>query len=177
MILMTLGTINFQFDRAITWLSILLEEGIISEPVFVQHGISDVSVLAKYPLVDAEPMLESKRLVALVDKARLVISHAGQGSTRMLAAQKASFILLPRLKCYAEHIDDHQLWFVEALEELGVQHCMSLKALKQFVLQPPDHFNKQLFDGPKLANHLLSIHPVNTSMVISNYATANSKLR
>lgn len=163
MILMTLGTINFQFDRAIAWLDILLKQGIISEPVFVQHGISDVSALAKYPLVTAEPIVESRRMIALVDDSRLVLSHAGQGSTRMLAARKASFVLLPRLKKYAEHIDNHQLGFAQAIEQFGVRYCLSLGELEQALLQPPSPFQNQLFKEPKLANHLLTVYPVLTS--------------
>jgi UDP-N-acetylglucosamine transferase subunit ALG13 len=167
MIVMTLGTASFQFDRAITWLSLLLEREVISEPVFVQYGISDISVVAQHPLVTAEPMVESRRLMALVNAAKLVISHAGQGSTRMLAAQGASFVLLPRLKKYAEHIDDHQLWFAQAVEELGVQYCLSLRDLEQVIVQPPPRFQQQLFSGPKLADHLLAVHPLETLTALS----------
>lgn len=167
MILMTLGTINFQFDRAIAWLSICLEQGLISEPVFVQYGVSDASILAKYPLVTTEPIIEPKRMMALVDASRLIISHAGQGSVRMLAARKTSFVLLPRLKRYGEHIDDHQLWFVQAVEELLGRQCLSLRELEQAVLQPPPRFQKRLFDGPKLANHLLAVHPGKTLTTMS----------
>ncbi len=162
MITMTLGTASFQFDRAISWLSSLLERGVISEPVFVQYGVSDVSPLMKYSLVTAESVLEPQPLFALLDASRLVISHAGQGSTRMLADRGARFVLLPRLKRYAEHVDDHQLWFVETVKELGVHHCLSLKDLEQAVLQPPPRFQKQLFSEPKLANQLLGFYPSKT---------------
>lgn len=167
MITMTLGTASFQFNRAITWLSMILDRGMISEPVFVQYGISDVSPLTKYSLVTAESVLEPKPLAALVDASRLVISHAGQGSTRMLAARGASFVLLPRLKCYAEHVDDHQLWFAQTVEELGVQCCLSLEDLEQAIVQPPPRFQKQLFDSPKLTNHLLAVHPAETLTAMS----------
>lgn len=167
MITMTLGTASFQFNRAISWLSILLEHGIISEPVFVQYGISDVSPLIKYPLVTAQSVLESKPLLELFDASRLIISHAGQGSTRLLAARGERFVLLPRLKSYAEHVDDHQLWFVQAVQQLGVHYCLSLEELKQAILQPPPRFQKQLFNEPKLANHLLAVHPPETLTAIA----------
>lgn len=167
MITMTLGTASFQFNRAINWLSSLLERGVISEPVFVQYGVSDVSPLMQYSLVTAESVLEPQPLFALLDASRLVISHAGQGSTRMLAARGARFVLLPRLKRYAEHIDDHQLWFAETVKELGVQHCLSLKALEQAVLQPPPCFQKHLFSEPKLVNHLLEVYPAQSLTAMS----------
>lgn len=167
MITMTLGTASFQFDRAINWLSILLERGIISEPVFIQYGVSDVSPLRKYPLVTAQAVLESKPLLELFNASRLVISHAGQGSTRLLAARGDRFVLLPRLKSYAEHIDDHQLWFVQVVQELGVHYCLSLEELEQAILQPPPRIQNQLFVEPKLANHLLAVYPVKNLTTIA----------
>lgn len=167
MIVVTLGTISFQFDRAIEWLSIILDRGAINETVVVQHGISNVSILANYSLVTVKPMIELWQMKDLINRARFVISHAGQGSTRMLAESKASFVLLPRLKKYGEHIDDHQLWFAQAVEKFGVQHCESLEALEKFVLQPPPKFQQQLFCGPKLTDHLLTVHPARTISKIS----------
>lgn len=158
MIAITLGTIPFQFNRAIHWLSILLEQGIITEPVFVQYGVSEISPVIKNPLVTAAPIVPSKDLMKIMDDSRLVISHAGQGSTRTLTNRGASFVLLPRLARYNEHIDDHQLEFAKSVEKFGVQYCLSLDTLKQFILQPPPRFQKPLFDGPKLADHLVNLY-------------------
>ena len=159
MILMTLGTIPYPFDRAISWLAVLLEQGIITEPVFVQYGASDISLLQKYPNVTAESTVERDRLLSLMDDARLVISHAGQGSTRLLAERGAAFVLLPRLKLYEEHIDDHQLGFAQAVAESGVQLCQTLGDLEAAVRNPPDNFGKKLFEGPSLSQHLTEVYP------------------
>lgn len=83
MIFITLGTISFPFDRAIFWLKILLERQAIIEPVFLQYGCSDIAILGENPLVKAESMITSEKLLKLADSARLVIAHAGQGSTRL----------------------------------------------------------------------------------------------
>jgi hypothetical protein len=72
----------------------------------------------------------------------------------MLAARGASFVLLPRLKCYQEHIDDHQLEFAQAVESFGVRHCLSFEQLQEAVLNPPPCFREGLFDGPKLSHYL-----------------------
>jgi UDP-N-acetylglucosamine transferase subunit ALG13 len=154
MILMTLGTIPFQFDRALLWLNQLIEQNVLAEPIFVQYGVSDISILSHHSFITAEPTVVSERLFTLVDQARLVISHAGQGSTRMLAARGASFVLLPRLKCYQEHIDDHQLEFAQAVESFGVQYCLSFEQLQEAVLNPPPCFQEGLFNGPKLSHYL-----------------------
>ncbi len=159
MILMTLGTIPYPFERAISWLAVLLEQGIITESVFVQYGASDISLLQKYPNVIAESTIERDRLLSLIDDARLVISHAGQGSTRLLAERGASFVLLPRLKVYAEHIDDHQLGFAQAVAESGVRLCQTLGDLEEAVRNPPPSFGKKLFEGPSLSEHLTEVYP------------------
>jgi UDP-N-acetylglucosamine transferase subunit ALG13 len=162
MITITLGTIPYPFNRAVTWLSILLKRDIISEPVFIQYGASDISVVAKHPLVTATPILQSYELMKMVDDSRLVISHAGQGSTRALAKRGACFVLLPRLRRYGEHIDDHQLSFAQSVEKFGISYCLSLEELEPFILQPPPPFQNPLFDGPKLADHLLKVYPEST---------------
>ena len=160
MITVTLGTIPFSFDRAIDWLDNLLDAGVISESVFVQHGTTDVSALLKYPFVKTTPIVETSLLMKHVQESRLIISHAGQGLTQGLAAQGACFILVPRLARYKEHIDDHQLWFARGVEKLGIPHCTTFDNLEQAVKYPPPSFQGQIFGEPKLAEHLMQIYPL-----------------
>jgi UDP-N-acetylglucosamine transferase subunit ALG13 len=159
MIVVTLGTIPYSFNRAIDWLAFLLKKGVITEPVFVQYGTSNVQMLHSYDQVTLEAFVSSSQLTELVDNARLVISHAGQGSTQMLAARGARFTLLPRLKQYGEHVDDHQLLFSQSVAPLGVQHCLTLEELEYSILTPPSPLKTQLFSGPKLADHLQMNYP------------------
>lgn len=159
MIVVTLGTIPYPFNRAIRWIHSLIEEGVIDEPVFIQYGVSDVSCLKQHSQVILEPLVEANRFFSFVDTARLVISHAGQGSTRTLASRGVSFVLLPRLKIYGEHIDDHQLHFSQNVEFSGVHYCATLHELKQSILHPPLPCPGPLFKEPKLANHLQKIYP------------------
>ena len=175
MILMTLGTVSFQFDRAVNWLSILLEDGVISEHVFLQYGSSDVSELVGHPLVTLEPTIHGQKMTELVKNSRLVISHAGQGSTRMLAAKGCSFIILPRLKQYGEHVDNHQLLFSKAVEKFGIKSCCSLEELKSAVLQPPPIFQGEIFQNPKLTEHLLKRYPPEDK-VVEYQQTSDSNL-
>ncbi len=159
MITVTLGTIPYSFDRAINWLDSLLDSGVISESVFVQHGTTDVSKLAKYPFVKTTPIVETSFLMKTIQESRLTISHAGQGLTRGLADRGACFILVPRLSRYNEHIDDHQLCFARGVEKLGIPYCTSLDRLEQAIKCPPPGFKGQIFEGPKLAEHLMQMYP------------------
>lgn len=83
MIIYTLGTIFFPFDRAVSWLQELLEKEIIVEPVLLQHGATSPKL--SHPLLTSVVSLPRDQMHQSVKQASLVISHAGQGSTRMLS--------------------------------------------------------------------------------------------
>jgi UDP-N-acetylglucosamine transferase subunit ALG13 len=159
MILVTLGTIPYPFSRAIEWLNTLLQNSVIEEPVFVQYGVSNIDILRSNPQLTLQALVEASEFVELVDKASLVISHAGQGSTRLLASRGAKFILIPRLKQYGEHVDDHQHMFCQAVGSLGIKYCLSLEELERAVIDPPLELPRNLFVGPKLADHLQKAYP------------------
>ncbi len=153
MIVFTLGTIIFPFDRTVDWLNCLLEKEIITEPVLFQHGATSVARL-NHPLLTPVVSLTKTEMQKSVQQASLVISHAGQGSTRMLAKMGASFILLPRLKCYGEHVDDHQLLFAQAVERFGISYCTEFSRLVNYIKHPPLPFEGKLLDEPSLAKYL-----------------------
>jgi UDP-N-acetylglucosamine transferase subunit ALG13 len=178
MIVVTLGTIPYPFNRAIQWIKALLDEGIIQESIFIQYGVSDVQCLEQYPQVTLEPLVDAKRFFSFVDTASLVISHGGQGSTRSLAARGARFVLLPRLKYHGEHIDDHQLHFSRNIALSGIAYCATLQELKQSVLHPPLPCKYPLFTEPKLANHLQKLYPPvpsNSSKHLYNLESTSKK--
>lgn len=155
MIVYTLGTIFFPFDRAVSWLQILLEEEIIVEPVLLQYGSTSAAWLS-HPLLTSVASLTRQEMYEAVKQASLVISHAGQGSTRMLAEMGATFVLIPRQKRYGEHIDDHQLLFSRAVEKFGVHYCTELHQLINCVKYHPLPFQGELFQAPLLVEHLIT---------------------
>ena len=159
MITITLGTIPYQFDRVAQWLDILLKEEVISEPVFLQHGITDVEALRKHKLITTAALLPGEELAEKIQESRLVISHAGQGSTRKLSAQDKSFVVIPRLQQYGEHIDNHQLLFARSVEHIGVTVCDNVESLKFAICNPPAPLKKNLFSGPKLVDFLADKYP------------------
>ncbi len=155
MILFTLGTTDYPFDRAINWLKELLQREIIDEPVLLQHGATSVANFSHSKLTSVVG-LSRQEMTTAVKNASLVISHAGQGSTRMLAELSASFVLLPRLERYREHVDDHQLLFARAVEKLGVHYCTELNQLIAATVSPPPAFQGKLFDSSLLVDHLIA---------------------
>ncbi|WP_036479007.1 glycosyltransferase [Myxosarcina sp. GI1] len=157
MIVFTLGTIVFPFDRAVDWLNRMLEEEIITEPVLFQHGSTSVARI-HHPLLTTVKSLSKTEMIESVGRASLVVAHAGQGSTRMLAKMGSSFVLLPRLKRYGEHIDDHQLLFAQAVEKFGVSHCTEFSRLVDCVKTPPRPIEGELFKAPSLARYFYEIY-------------------
>lgn len=152
MIVFTLGTIIFPFDRAAEWLELLLKKEIITEPVLFQHGATPVTRL-DHPLLTSVTSLSKSEMQQAVRQASLVVAHAGQGSTRMLAKMKSSFVLLPRLKRYGEHIDDHQLFFAQAVKKYGVNYCTDFSHLVDYIEHPPLPIEGDLFNAPSLARY------------------------
>lgn len=170
MILITLGTIPYSFDRLIDWMAISLDEGLICEPVFVQHGITNVTAIINNPLVTTSSLLSLDEISKVIANSRLVISHAGQGTTRKLAKTNKPFIIVPRESKYREHIDNHQLCFAQNMsDKFGICCCTSLTDLQKFILNPPRPINKELFHQTKLADHLLTIFPPNYNPSKPNY--------
>lgn len=154
MIVYTLGTIFFPFDRAVNWLQVLLENEIIVEPVLLQHGMTSPTKVS-HPLLTCVASLSPSEMRQAVKQASMVISHAGQGSTRMLAEMGACFVILPRLKRYGEHVDDHQLLFARAVEKFGVIYCTEIDELIGCVKKRPSPFQGELFKAPSLTDYLI----------------------
>lgn len=152
MIVFTLGTIIYPFDRAVDWLELLLKKEIITEPILFQHGATSATRL-EHPLLTSVTSLTKTEMQEAVRQASLVVAHAGQGSTRMLAKMGSSFVLLPRLKCYGEHIDDHQLLFAQAVQRFGVSHCTDFTHLVNYIQHPPSPIGRELFNAPSLAKY------------------------
>ena len=81
----------------------------------MQHG----SAPAPPEAAAAAPYLSFAETVAYVERASVVVTHAGVGS--FLVARRAGHVpvMVPRLRRLGEHVDDHQVQFARALEEQG----------------------------------------------------------
>lgn len=156
---MTLGTIAYPFDRAVRWIKICLEKDLITEPIFIQHGATNVSSIVDHPLITAKSIVPNEQWLDLVCSSRLVISHAGQGSTRILAEKNARFFLLPRLALYREHVDDHQIMFAKSIRPTGITYCTTIEEFQALIKTPPPPFKGNIFEGPRLAEFLLKKYP------------------
>jgi UDP-N-acetylglucosamine transferase subunit ALG13 len=105
----TCGSSHLGFERMMKALA-----AFDPETLYVQHG-----PVAPPPAARADAYLSFAEVVEQIDKASVVVSHAGVGS--ILCALRAGHtpIVFPRLKRYAETVDDHQAELARALAERG----------------------------------------------------------
>jgi beta-1,4-N-acetylglucosaminyltransferase len=110
MIFVTVGTHQQPFERLIGALATLDRSSLV-----VQYGYAE----APEGVAHAAAFMTFPEMLQHFDEAEAVITHAGVGS--ILCATNAGHvpIVVPRLKRYGEHVDDHQVELVRELEDAG----------------------------------------------------------
>ena len=111
MVFVTVGTHEQQFNRLVSY----MDEWASShdEEVVIQSGFSTYEPQsAKF-----SKLYPYKTMVELVDKARIVITHGGPSSFIMPLQIGKVPVVVPRMKDFDEHVNNHQLDFARAVAE------------------------------------------------------------
>jgi len=140
MIFLTVGTTRYPFERLIGAVDKALIELKFKEELIAQVGPNKYKFL--YPRVRKFSEVPFKKVVFYLSHSSVTIAHGGMG-TALLALNycKNKPILVPRMGKLGEHVDDHQVYFVEHLFErklvFGVLPEENLvKRLKFFLTHP-----------------------------------------
>lgn len=112
MILVTLGTLHFPFDRLLRAIDALPGD----EELVVQSRAGSF----RPPRARWYDDLPYDELVGEIVRARVVVCHAGVGSVLTALAHKKRPVVVPRLQRYGEAVDDHQLPFGRRLAAAGL---------------------------------------------------------
>lgn len=112
MILVVLGTEKYSFTRPLVQLEAFAKDFFINEKIVVQAGFTAYESVR----MEIVPFIKHSELEELYRQARVVICHGGTGSVVTGVKLRKKVIVVPRLKKYDEHIDDHQLELVAAFE-------------------------------------------------------------
>jgi UDP-N-acetylglucosamine transferase subunit ALG13 len=104
LILLSLGTQDFTFDRLLREIDRLIENGVIKEDVFAQIGYSHY----KPKHYSTKPFTDFQEFDALLEECSFLITHGGTGTIVGGLKKGKKIIAVPRLKQYNEHVDDHQ---------------------------------------------------------------------
>ena len=117
MVFVTVGNARQGFSRLVSAVDALCGSGAFGEePVLVQRGHTGSESLAHCPSVDFLPSDEFDRHLS---EASLVVCHGG--TTQLFAIRLGKVpIVMPRLKRFGEHINDHQVQLVQALAAEGL---------------------------------------------------------
>ncbi|MFQ6137007.1 MAG: PssE/Cps14G family polysaccharide biosynthesis glycosyltransferase [Candidatus Hydrothermarchaeales archaeon] len=113
MIFATVGTHNQDFTRLVKKADEIA--GKIDERVVIQTGHT------RYEPKNAEhfDFGSRKTLQRFNEEARIIVTHGGAGSIIFALRFHKPTIVVPRLKKFGEHINDHQLELTRELEERG----------------------------------------------------------
>lgn len=114
MIYVTVGTHEQQFNRLVRCVDELKGSGIIEEDVIIQNGFSDYDIKhCKH-----KELFGQQEVADNYANARMIIMHGGP-STMIQSIQDGKVpIVVPRQKEFGEHINNHQLEFCRAVQNM-----------------------------------------------------------
>jgi UDP-N-acetylglucosamine transferase subunit ALG13 len=115
MIFVITGTESFPFNRFIKEIDALKKNNSIKDSVFVQLG----SCSYEPEHCSWKRFLSFGEMSEHIQKASLVIAHAGAGTTLLCLQLGKRPLLVTRKKKYGEHLDDHQVPFAQNMKKLG----------------------------------------------------------
>ena len=115
MIFLTVGTYPIQFDRLIKAVDRAVMQGFIKESVFAQIG----SCNYKPQAIESVEMLSKDDFDSHLKNATSLISHAGIGTITLALENHKPLLVMPRMRQYHEHVNDHQVSTARKYEQLG----------------------------------------------------------
>lgn len=145
MILVLLGTQNNSFVRLLESIELNVKNGVIKDKVIVQAGFTKFSS-DKIKIFDFVP---KEKLAEFEDEADLIITHAGVGSIVSALKKGKKVIVVPRLKKYNEHVNNHQIQIARRFKQEGyVKYVMNMKYLGKTIklmekFEPKKYQNEQ----------------------------------
>ncbi len=110
------GTRREPFDRLLEFVDDAVAAGLLPGPVTAQSGHSSYAP-RHYATV---AWLTPDQVETAARRARFVVCHSGSGIIGAALRNGRRPLVLPRLRCNGEHVDDHQLQIAQKLEEMGL---------------------------------------------------------
>ena len=117
MIFVILGTQDKKFPRLLQAIQDVIDSGKIDkgEEIIVQAG----STKFKSENMKIIDYMGVEEFEEYIDKARIIICHAGVGTILTALNKEKTIIAAARLKEFSEHVNDHQLQILENFKDKG----------------------------------------------------------
>ncbi|WP_018962421.1 glycosyltransferase [Sporolactobacillus vineae] len=113
MIFVTVGTHEQPFNRLISYVDSLKKNNKVHEKIIIQTGYS--TYIPKY--CEYKRLISYDEMKQYVRMADIVITHGGPSSFILPIKFGKIPIVVPRLKKYKEHVNNHQLEFCKFIEQ------------------------------------------------------------
>ena len=132
MMYVTVGTMFMDFPRLINAMDAVAKSS--DEEIIIQTGMG--ATVPQYAThFDFKPREEVKSIQA---RARAIVCHAGIGCVQDALAACRPLMVVPRLKRWGEHMNDHQLDLARAVEARGWgRMVMDIAELATLCESPP----------------------------------------
>ena len=114
-IFVTVGTHLQGFERLIREIDLLKANKKINANIFAQIGHTKYTPIK----IKFKKFLNEKEYIENFKKSDIIISHAGAGTIINAFQMNKKLIIVPRLKKFNEHTDNHQLELAEELQKKG----------------------------------------------------------
>ena len=161
MLLITVGTEQYQFNALMHWIELLIKYQLINENVLVQYGFST-------HLPDGSTAyrnLSEQDFLNFVDRASLIISHCDENIAQLLEDKDTPYVLVPRLQRFREHIDNRQMEIADEFEHRGVAIARSPGDLAKFIKLQQSTLNPNV-DETQLCEYLKDRYPSQKLMLV-----------
>jgi beta-1,4-N-acetylglucosaminyltransferase len=132
LIYVTLGTMFLEFPRLVRMMDEIARA--TGEEIIMQTGMGKTlpSACAHFDFKPHDDVLAIQR------EARVIVCHAGIGSVLDALHVRRPLIVVPRLKKYGEHMNDHQIDLARAVERRGWgRMILDIEDLPSACAQPP----------------------------------------
>jgi UDP-N-acetylglucosamine transferase subunit ALG13 len=123
-IVVTVGTTHWDFRRLIARLARIVPA---EAEVMWQTGRTDVSGLD----IDASDVVPESVLVEAIERADVVVSHAGAGSLALALQAGKIPVFVPRRMSHSEQIDDHQVELAQWADENSLAVTVEADQIQQ----------------------------------------------
>jgi exopolysaccharide biosynthesis glucuronosyltransferase PssE len=114
LIFVTVGSM-FPFDRLIRSMDLLVASGELKDEVRSQIGSGAYEPRA----MPFQRFMDKAEFDALLERAEMIVSHAGIGSIATALRLGKPMLVVPRRGRLGEHVNDHQVATARKYEELG----------------------------------------------------------
>ncbi len=157
MIVVIVGTEEYQFNALMYWIELLIKYQLIREEVLVQYGSSTYLPDG----IKAYRRLTEQEILKFIDSASLVISHCDENIAQLLEERDTPYVLVPRLQRFREYFDNHQMEIADDFERRGIPIARSPGDLVKFIKLQQTAIVSPKLNEHQLCDYLIDKYPSN----------------